>query len=147
MNCRALQEDLWSSWPRAEVGPEAEAHARSCAECARELDSFRALCARSSTKGGEPLSWDKSLPGDGRWARLAASTRKRLLEPARRSAPVWAPALAAAAAGLALFLIARPVPKPATDVPMAAAEQLEFFEHLDLFENWDAVRAMPGGAP
>ncbi|MBI5622161.1 MAG: hypothetical protein HY924_00135 [Elusimicrobia bacterium] len=135
--CRAAQEDIWSSWPDVSaVPPGALEHAASCPECAKELKVLAGLCVKSNAAPGKPLAWKAIL--EPRWRRLGSRTRAGIKEPTAPVRWVWAPGLAIAAAALALWIVQPPrTPEPA--VPEELVENLEFFENLELFEDWDEV--------
>ncbi|MBI5630608.1 MAG: hypothetical protein HY921_06970 [Elusimicrobia bacterium] len=131
-DCRAWREDLWSCWPQA--GAVAESflrHAQACPSCRGELDKFKAFCA-----AGAP-SLDGLLP-ENRFARLAARTRAAA-RGGRAKAPRWAPALALAAAAFFFWSLSS-VKTRANLPPAEVLENPEFFECLDVLENWEAPK-------
>lgn len=105
------------------------------ADCRRIIEEL-------ASERGAPLRWAEVLP-QSRWSRLAAATKKALAPAPAPGRRLWAPAFALAAA-LMLIWRAVPVPQKAPpEAPAAVLENLEFFEHLELFENWELARALP----
>ena len=131
-DCLAQRRDLWSCWPQAgAVAEDFLRHAKACPSCLEELARFKAFCSAGAPSLG-------GLLPKSRFARLAAKTRVAARE-RRAKAPRWAPALALAAA--ALFFWSLSSVKTRADLPPAEVlENPEFFERLDMLENWEAPK-------